>query len=614
MTDQPTQAVAVRQPTSVQNIQPMLDTAKFEHFQRASKALMFSSILNGSIRGNSPEQCFSNLMLIFDLSDRWKLPAISIAQGVAIVHDKVVYEGKLITAMLDASLGVRLQYWWQGDRGTPGYRIYISDRPFSELTSPTKDPADQIAEINKSLTPGVQIPGWRLVDGSVEEWRTFQKDGRSPNPAWTGAATQNQLSYRGSREWARRFEPAQMLGVYGDDEIDTLTIQMQARDVTPARAPGLSGGFTAPIEAIETDPDVRSMDDIAPQEAQEGQKAALDPKGQEEIKAPAGEPETGKEAQKEGKAGRTPKQQKVVDDRKAALEKAQQMGEAAHDSALWGYDGELLDLMGGQEKWDALTPEEQSYCENGWNRGKAQQSNELEAAYNAGALGVKMEKPDWLQKGDKSGERRAALLTAEWKRGQTERDAEKVDDQTAAQADMDEVEGDFEGDDGEVETTGNEMLDAIREVEPELVDQVLEDHGDDDDDDDGGETLGADAIDMLIASLPGLSDWKALKAALNAVAKSDAWANADPARQASVRAAIWLREADIVAAGDERMDFITDGTAFRCWLDSTDDVDAIHGNWRVLVHQPVFTGMPEGQRKALEKATLDRVAALEAKG
>ena len=54
---------------------------------------MNSSILNPSIRGSSPEQCFSNLMLVFDLSDRWKLPAISIdliakmKQGVKTFQD-----------------------------------------------------------------------------------------------------------------------------------------------------------------------------------------------------------------------------------------------------------------------------------------------------------------------------------------------------------------------------------------------------------------------------------------------------------------------------------------------------------------------------------------------
>lgn len=249
-TQTPTTAVAVRERTDLLNTQPMLDTQKFEHFQRASKALMNSSILNPTIRGSSPEQCFSNLMLIFDLSDRWKLPAVSIAQGISIVHDKIVYEGKLITAMLQASLGVHLQYWWTGERGTPDYRIYVSDRPFAELAPADATPAEQMNAINTLLRPGVQIPGWRLVDGSVGDWRTFQKDQRTPNPAWTGTASQNQLSYRGAREWARRYESAQMLGVYGDDEMEVLTARV-VEGPTRSIPGGLSGGFTKPAAPIE---------------------------------------------------------------------------------------------------------------------------------------------------------------------------------------------------------------------------------------------------------------------------------------------------------------------------------------------------------------------------
>jgi hypothetical protein len=283
-----TQAVAVRERADLMNTQPMLDSQKFEHFQRASKALMHSSILNPSIRGSSPEQCFSNLMLIFDLSDRWKLPAVSIAQGIAIVHDKIVYEGKLITAMLQASLGVHLQYWWTGERGTPDYRIYVSDRPFSELADPDATPAEQMDAINSLLRPGVQIPGWRIVDGSVADWRTYQKDGRTPNPAWTGTASQNQLSYRGAREWARRYESAQMLGVYGDDEMEVLTARVvDSRGSVPTLAGGLTGGFTRPAEPIE-DAEIQEVDvaDVLAAKADHDAKSDKGPEKPAETKQP----------------------------------------------------------------------------------------------------------------------------------------------------------------------------------------------------------------------------------------------------------------------------------------------------------------------------------------
>src|SRR5690606_14927820 len=110
----------------------------------------------------------------------------------------------------------------------------LSDTPWDDMSD------EQLA----ALRPGVQIRGRRIIDGSVGEWRTFKKNSTEATPAWSGAATQNQLLYRGSREWARRFEPAHLLGVYGDDEIEQIQSRMdRARDAAPA-ALGLSGGFT----------------------------------------------------------------------------------------------------------------------------------------------------------------------------------------------------------------------------------------------------------------------------------------------------------------------------------------------------------------------------------
>lgn len=582
-----------RQYQQVQNVQPMLDTGRFEHFQRASTALMHSSILNPSIRGQSPQQCFSNLMLVFDLSDRWKLPAMSIAQGIAIVHDKVVYEGKLIAAMLDASLGVRLHYWWQGTRGQEAYRIYVSDRPFGELAPADATPAEQVVAIDGMLSPGVQIPGWRLVDGSVGEWRTFQKDGRTPNPAWTGAATQNQLSYRGAREWARRFEPAQMLGVYGDDEIDAITLRMEARDVTPA-APGLSAGFARPA------PDLRTAGDIVDAVVEPVADAVQDrQEGGQEARVDSPAPDAPADQEKpQGAKKPTAKQQKVLDDRKAALERAQDIGNGARDAAAWGYDGTLLDLMGGQEKWDAMTDEERGFAENGWAQGMAALNDELESAYNAGQMGVaQLDTPDWLDPADKSAERRWMLITDEHKRGLAEREAERAQDQADG---PDPVDADLEGE-------GDDALDAIADAEPDLVETTLQDQADAADDAAFDQEAQADPLDVWIASLEDLQDWLSIKAALTAVIKTPAWAEAGPDRQADVRRAAWLREAKLIEGGQDRMDFITDLTAFRCWIETTSDLDAINGNWQTLVRQPIYTALKPEQSASMQAAVLKRV-------
>lgn len=579
MSDTNLPAAQPRQALQVQNVQPMLDTARFEHFQRAAKALMHSSILNPSVRGDSPEQCFSNLMLVFDLSDRWKLPALSIAQGIAIVHNKVVYEGKLIAAMLDASLGARLDYFYTGERGALDYRVYVSDQPWDQLTD------EQLA----ALKPGIQMRGRRIVDGSVGEWRTFQKDGRTPNPAWTGAATQNQLSYRGAREWARRYEPAQMLGVYGDDEIDAITLRMEARDVTPAPA-GLTGGFTKPAEPIDAEVEevdvaeaVASRDQEASQEPQEADKAPEAPKARGKRKGAAGGDDSPRAGQEKDAADLA----KRGEDAKERIAVCEAMQKAAYDAARWG-NTDLKGLLSA-----CKTDEQRTYVENGFNEGRDAHVDECHEAAALGRQGTPMTPPEWFSDGDKAAERRWGDIRKAWEAG--------------AEAGPDDDDDGDEDDDGEAQ--GDLPIDAIREAEPEMVDQALQDEADEEED----AIDESDAIDAFVEGLAGLESWKAIKAGLNVASKTDAWKASAPSRIAMVRAAAWKREVEIIEAGAEKLDVITDLTAFRCWIETTTDVEAIQGTWETLVHQPVFTALPEDNRAALERAVLGRIQTIQAK-
>lgn len=271
-----------REIARVSDYQPLFDTEKFEHFQRAAKALMRSTLLPPSVKGGTPEECFSNLILIFEQADRWRMPATALAQCVSIVHGKLMYEGKVINAMLEAVLQTRLFYHWTGERGEPDYRIYVWDQDFGSLSD----------EALAALAPGKYPRGARMIDGSVGDWRTFQKDNRTPNPAWTGAATRNQLAYRGAREWARLYEAGTMLGVYGEDEISAWEDQ-RLINVTPGRTSEqevITAGFTKPAEGaidaefttVETGDQVEGGDqesgpgtgETTPAEGQEGDSEA----------------------------------------------------------------------------------------------------------------------------------------------------------------------------------------------------------------------------------------------------------------------------------------------------------------------------------------------------
>lgn len=578
-----------RQIQRVENLQPMLDSGRFEHFQRASSALMHSTLLNPSVRGDSPQACFSNLMLVFDLSDRWKLPALSIAQCISIVHGKVVYEGKLIAAMLTASLGVRLHYHYTGERGTDGYRIFVADRDWADLSE------EDLAQVAPDRYPR----GWRVIDGSVADWKTFGKDGRTVNPAWTGAAQRNQLSYRGSREWTRLFEPAQLLGVYGDDELDDMQIRMErARDVTPV-VPGLSSGFTRPaaadagkpvIEGTATDAAAADPAQDAQEEAQDGLQAQTDPAAAD---APAAD------------------QVKPAGPKKAAAKKAAPPTGDDHRIEISAHQAFEHGLTGGAVE-DLLDPTmkkpEVQAIEKAWGRGKGELDALLEQARAAGQSGVEIgltnPKPE-----ETALVRQLELVKAAYADGQ-----KAAADDAAQDADpgADAVEDDIEGDEHQVDTRtfedledDDDALDAIREGEPDLVEQAEADA-----DDAAFDT--PDAIDDWIAKLDGLMDWKSIKSSLGVLVKTDGWKTAGAARQSATRAAAWKREAELIEGGHDRLDFINDLTAWRCWIETTEDVEAIQGNWMTIVRMPLYQGIEAGQKSALEQATLARIEQIQA--
>lgn len=529
-------AQPARQVARVENVQPMFDTDRFEHFQRAASALMHSSILNPSIRGDDPKQCFSNLMLVFDLADRWKLPPLSIAQCISIVHNKVVYEGKLIQAALDSSLGVTLYPWWTGERGTLEYRIFLSDTPWDDMSD------EQLA----ALRPGVQIRGRRIIDGSVAEWRTFKKNSTEATPAWSGAATQNQLLYRGSREWARRYEPAHLLGVYGDDEIEQIQSRMdRARDTAPA-ALGLSGGFTRPVE---------------PAPEPEVEDAQVEPVKEEADEQAADAPETAQDSQVEAEATSDAGTDEEAQDEGPSVEDVAERAKAAYEATFCGFPH----TYEGEDTWpdDART-----VIDAAAQRGADAFDDAKELAYQQGRAGQVM--TELQPPVDATGlTARWKALRAEWEKGQAdaEEDAKASPSAEAPAAEADAVDADT----------------------------------------DDAET---DALAGWTAKLLELNSWADIKAALHAFSQTPEWKAMGPEDLSDVRSLAWGRQNFLIMDGQEKFDFLNDLTAFRCWIEWTEDADAIEGNWQAIASMPHFQNLGADQQKALATAVQACIAAL----
>lgn len=191
---------------------PVLDSGRFEHMQRIATVMAKSSLIPDSLcrapkKGNEePERLpdhvvLSNCFLVVNQAVRWNMDPFAVAQCVSVVKGKICYEGKLIAAVIEAKLGVRLRYKWDEGKGD-NLGIVVSG------TLPDGDTVE--------------------IDGTVGEWKTTGNG--SP---WTPKQSKKMLAYRGAREWARLYAPGMMLGIYSDDEMADLADNARALRSAP---------------------------------------------------------------------------------------------------------------------------------------------------------------------------------------------------------------------------------------------------------------------------------------------------------------------------------------------------------------------------------------------
>lgn len=203
---------------------PILDTARFEQMQRVAAVMARTSLVPDTLRGVyegqgqsrrlklfDPDQIMANCFLVVNQAVRWGMDPFAVAQCCSVVHGRLMYEGKLVAAVLDAKLGTKLDYVFN-DRQGDAFGV-------------------------KVVGPKSPTGAERVAEGTVGQWKTSGN-----NSPWGSPANhRRQLIYRGAREWARLWEPAVLLGVYTPDEMEDLSDasrSVRARDVTPAAVSG----------------------------------------------------------------------------------------------------------------------------------------------------------------------------------------------------------------------------------------------------------------------------------------------------------------------------------------------------------------------------------------
>lgn len=237
-------ASAPRAVIVVQNDVPVLDTGLFEQMQRVARILAASPLVPAHLNrhtgsGNnttqlSPEEAFANCFLVVNQSVRWRMDPFAVAQGVFVTKGKIGYEGKLIGAVINThpQLTKRLSYTYEGDG------------------------------VNRKVTVSGRVKGDnedRVVEGTVAKWKT-------DNDAWNRSPDQ-MLSYRGAREWARRWMPEAIYGVYADEEIQ------QEHELNPRP----EAGSRSPLDTLRsTVVDAQQPEVVGQQQAAEPADAATD--------------------------------------------------------------------------------------------------------------------------------------------------------------------------------------------------------------------------------------------------------------------------------------------------------------------------------------------------
>ena len=243
---QATQAVDTRY---TQDVIPVLDTGKFEHMQRIACVMARTSTIPDSLCKIGPtfterlpeDTVIANCFRVVNQAVRWGMDPFAVADCASIIHGKLMWEGKLVAAVIDAKLGLKLNYKYDEK---PGQELGIT--VFATL-------------------PGETSP--REIFGRVKDWHKGPKSPWQNEGAW-----KRQLRYMGNREWARAHAPAIMLGVYTEDELDHIaaldvpagTRALRMKDVTPKTEP-LSipdipdkepdTAAIQPSETVENEPD-----------------------------------------------------------------------------------------------------------------------------------------------------------------------------------------------------------------------------------------------------------------------------------------------------------------------------------------------------------------------
>lgn len=174
--------------TTVNTVAPVANALAPRDFGQAMQLaeMMAGARLVPSHLQGKPADC----LLIIEQANRWNMSPFAVAQATSVIQGKLMFEGKLVAAAINTSgiLSKRLDFEFSGSG--------------NDLE--------------------VVVTGQIRGEDKVRSIRLKLKDAKTSNGIWNKQPEQ-QLTYAGTRVWARRHTPEIMLGVYSEEEFEDQT-------------------------------------------------------------------------------------------------------------------------------------------------------------------------------------------------------------------------------------------------------------------------------------------------------------------------------------------------------------------------------------------------------
>lgn len=579
MTDTQLQArLAPREVAQVSNSIPLLDTSYFEHMQRIASAMASGSLIPESLRGVWEGQgnarqfvpfeektVVANIFRVVNQAVRWNMDPFAVIDCASVVHGRLMWEGKLVHAVVEARVGIRLNCVF-------GRMLEVEQEDKTKVLrfDPTVEgEGEHLAVQVVGQFPDEDTP--RTIEGTVRLWKTTGNNSPWGNPLnW-----KRQLRYRGSREWGRAHSPAPLLGVVTNDEaLEDMEIQERATEArTRQRAPkqDVIGRLPAAGRAKGVD-----LNHVEKETGPEGEKTA-----DEETPHNA---ETGEVI--EGTATVVEKPDEEVDD-------ADRLLSAYNDGADAYIAGAAREVPSDLQEEDEAEQWLEGYDTKASEAVKVDDEKSETSKEEAQAKGADGDTSFVNRKAGPAPKDRVYLLVSH----------------------LEPVEGKlptFKNGEAfsKVGPKGASELVAY-DGHPEPADPALASQG-------GGtaqaeQTQAAPTGDIAVfwKAYSEAPAWADVKKAIAALFRSDDVGAMTEEDVADLRSRIWKAVSE--GHPDWKVDPAMDPTAFRLWMEAIegdDAVDKLVGCWRVLKREPVFEAMkPENQTK-LQTTVEARIVAL----